>query len=62
MFFLGASLFFRIECLGAALLHTYWDWVSMLMLIMLEHIIYFVFVFRMLLPFYFTLFKHVRES
>ena len=35
----------------AALLHTYWDWVSMLML--LELIIYFVFVFRMLLPFYF---------
>ena len=37
----------------AALLRTYWDWVSMLMLMLLEPIIYFVFVFRMLLPFYF---------
>ena len=42
----------------AALLHTYWDWVSMLMLMLLERIIYFVFVFRMLLPF----FIHLRES
>ena len=33
----------------AALLH----WVSMLMLMLLELIIYFVFVFRVLLPFYF---------
>ena len=33
--------------------HTYWDWVSMLMLMLLELIIYFVIVFRMLLPFYF---------
>ena len=46
----------------AALLHTYWDWVSMLMLMLLERIIYFVFVFRMLLPFYFTFFIHVSES
>ena len=37
----------------AALLHTYWDWVSMLMLMLLERIVYLVFVFRMLLPFYF---------
>ena len=42
----------------AAILHTYWDWVSMLMLMLLERIIYFVFVFRMLLPF----FIHVSES
>ena len=40
------------------LLHTYWDWVSMLMLMLLKRVIYFVFVFRMLLPF----FIHVRES
>ena len=46
----------------AALLHTDWDWVSMLMLILLERSIYFVFVFHMLLPFYFILFIHVRES
>ena len=44
----------------AALLHTYWDWVSMLMLMLLERIIYFVFVFRMLLPFYFIFF-HTRK-
>ena len=44
----------------AALLHTYWDWVSMLMLMLLERIIHFVFVFRMLLPFLF--FIHVRQS
>ena len=37
----------------ATLLHTYWDWVSMLMMMLLEPIIYFVFVFRMLLSFYF---------
>ena len=37
----------------AAIRHTYWDWVSMLMLMLLELIIYFVIVFRMLLPFYF---------
>ena len=41
-----------------AALHTYWDWVSMLMLMLLERIFYFVYVFRMLLPF----FIHVRES
>ena len=35
-----------------ALLHTYWDWVSMLMQMLLELIFYFVFVFRKLLPFY----------
>ena len=34
--------------------HTYWNWVSMLMLMLLERIIYFVFVFRMLLPFFHT--------
>ena len=45
------------------LLHTYWDWVSILMLMLLERITYFVFVSRMLLPFYFILFFiHVRES
>ena len=37
----------------AAIRHTYWDWVSMLMLMLLELIIYFVIAFRMLLPFYF---------
>ena len=38
----------------ASLLHTYWDRVSMLMLMLLELIIYFVFVFRMFrMPFYF---------
>ena len=41
--------------------HTYWNWVSMLMLMLLERIIYFVFVFRMLLPFYFF-FIHGSES
>ena len=46
----------------AALLHTYWDWVSRLMLILLELIIYFVFVFRMLLPFYFFSYTWVSES
>ena len=45
----------------AALLHTYWDWVSMLMLMLLERIIDFVFVFRMLLLFI-LFFIHVRES
>ena len=35
----------------AALFHTYWDWVSMLMLMVLERILYFVFVLRMFLPF-----------
>ena len=34
-------------------LHTYWDWVSMLILMQMEPIIYFVFVFRILLPVYF---------
>ena len=33
--------------------HTYWDWVSMLMLMALERNFYFVFVHRMFLPFYF---------
>ena len=37
----------------AALLHVYWDCVSVLLLMLLERIIYFVFVFRMLLPFLF---------
>ena len=46
----------------AALLHTYWDWVSMLILMLLELIIYFVFVFRMLLSFYFILFFHARKA
>ena len=41
----------------AVLLHTYWDWVSMLMLMLLERIIYFVFVFRMLLPFFYFSYK-----
>ena len=44
----------------AALLHTYWDWVSMLMVMLLELIIYFVFVFRMLLPFFHT--RKVSET
>ena len=43
----------------AVLLHIYWDLVSMLMLMLLELIIYFVFVFRMLLPF--ILFFHTRK-
>ena len=43
----------------AAIRHTYWDWVSMLMLMLLELIIYFVIVFRMLLPFYFIF--HTRK-
>ena len=34
----------------AALFHTYWDWVSVLMLMVLERIIYFVFALRMFLP------------
>ena len=43
----------------AALLHTYWDWVSMLMLMLLE-LIYFVFVSACyLLPF--ILFLHTRK-
>ena len=42
------------------LLHTYWDWVSVLMLMLLKCIIYFVFVFRMLLPFYFIF--HTRKG
>ena len=44
----------------AAIRHTYWDWVSMLMLMLLELMIYFVIVFRMLLPIYFTFF-HTRK-
>ena len=44
----------------AAIRHTCWNWVSMLMLMLLELIIYFVIVFRMLLPFYFIFFIHVR--
>ena len=46
----------------ATLLLTYWDWVSMLMLMLLERIIYFVFVFRMLVPFYSIFFIHVRQN
>ena len=46
----------------AALLHTYRDWVSMLMLMLLELIIYFVFVFRMLLPFILFFFIHVSTD
>ena len=42
----------------AAIRHTYWDWVSMLMLMLLELMIYFVIVFRMLLP----LFFHTRNG
>ena len=38
----------------AALLHTYWDWVSMLMLMLLELIIYFVFGFPHVIPFFHT--------
>ena len=49
-FFLGTSLFLRIECLCGPL-HTYWHWVSMLMLMVLERNFYFVFVHRMFLPF-----------
>ena len=44
----------------AALLHTYWDWVSMLMLMLLERIIYFVFVFRMCYCL-FIVFFHTRK-
>ena len=35
----------------AALFHTYWDLVSMLMLMVLERNFYFVLVHRMFLPF-----------
>ena len=39
----------------AALLHTYWDWVSMLMLMLLERIIYFVICFPHVIAFFHTL-------
>ena len=45
----------------AALLHTYWDWVSMLMLMLLER--YFVFnLFRICFPHVIAFFIHVSES
>ena len=45
----------------AALLHSYGDWVSMLqMLMLMELIIHFVFVFRMLLSFYFIFHTRLR--
>ena len=44
----------------AAILHTYWDWVSMLMLMLLELIIYFVLIFPHVIAFLFYFFIHVR--
>ena len=44
-----------------ALFHTYWDWVSMLMLMVLERNFYFVFVHRMFLALY-LFFIHVSEN
>ena len=43
----------------AALFHTNWDWVSMLMLMVLERIFYFVFVLRMFCLY--NLFFHTRK-
>ena len=45
----------------AALLHTYWDWVSMLMLMLLERIIYFVF-FPHVIAFLIYFFIHITEN
>ena len=56
-FFIPQDLLF----MWAALLHTYRDWVSMLMLMPLELIIYFVFVFPHVIAFLFYFFIHVRQ-
>ena len=42
------------------LTHTYLDWVSMLMLMLLERVLYFALVFRKLLSFYFIF--HTRKG
>ena len=47
----------------ATLLLTYWDWVSMLMLMLLERIIYFVHIcFPHVSAFLFYFFFHARKA